>query len=77
MRRAGDGRQVQRLAADALERQPREGHGLGVARRDAQGVRGQYRTGGCELGDACREALAEPPLEGDRPRRLRDDPYCF
>lgn len=29
------------------------------------------------LGDACRQALAEPPLEGDRPRRLRDDPYCF
>lgn len=29
------------------------------------------------LGDTCREALAQPLPEGPRPRRLRDDPYCF
>jgi hypothetical protein len=29
------------------------------------------------LGDTCREALSQPLPEGPRPRRLRDDPYCF
>jgi hypothetical protein len=29
------------------------------------------------LGDTAREALALPLPEGPRPRRLRDDPYCF
>jgi hypothetical protein len=29
------------------------------------------------LGDTCREALAHPLPDGPRPRRLRDDPYCF
>lgn len=29
------------------------------------------------LGETCREALGQPLPEGPRPRRLRDDPYCF